>query len=61
MVSVATDAFNPLVGCMGGILICISYFLTAAISAVSGLQYLAGLYPALRGARLAPADALRST
>src|SRR4051794_41428721 len=47
VVSVATDAFNPTVGCVGGILICISYFLTAAISAVSGLQYLAGLFPAL--------------
>ena len=47
VVSVATDAFNPTTGCVGGILICISYFLTAAISAVSGLQYLAGLFPAL--------------
>jgi len=47
VVSVATDAFSPTAGCVGGILICISYFLTAAISAVSGLQYLAGLYPAL--------------
>src|SRR3954470_2711452 len=47
VVSVATDAFSPTVGCVGGILICISYFLTAAISAVSGLQYLAGLFPAL--------------
>jgi len=47
VVSVATDAFNPIAGCVGGILICISYFLTAAISAVSGLQYLAGLFPAL--------------
>jgi amino acid transporter len=47
VVSVATDAFNPTIGCVGGILICISYFLTAAISAVSGLQYLAGLFPAL--------------
>ena len=47
VVSVATDAFNPIVGCVGGILICISYFLTASISAVSGLQYLAGLFPVL--------------
>ena len=47
VVSVATDAFDPTVGAVGGILICISYFLTAAISAVSGLQYLAGLFPAL--------------
>src|SRR4051794_17546273 len=47
VVSVATDAFTPAVGCLGGILICVSYFLTGAISAVSGLQYLAGLFPAL--------------
>ena len=47
VVSVATDAFSPTIGAVGGILICISYFLTGAISAVSGLQYLAGLFPAL--------------
>jgi amino acid transporter len=47
VVSVASDAFNPTVGCVGGILICISYFLTGAISAVSGFQYLAGLIPVL--------------
>src|SRR3954465_4522437 len=47
VVSVAADAFSPTVGCVGGILICISYFLTGAISAVSGFQYLAGLFPAL--------------
>src|SRR4029077_8476951 len=47
VVSVAADAFSPAVGATGGMLICISYFLTGAISAVSGLQYLAGLYPVL--------------
>ena len=47
VVSVASDAFSPMVGCVGGILISISYFLTGAISAVSGLQYLGGLFPAL--------------
>ena len=47
VVSVATDAFGPRVGCLGGILICIDYFLTGAISSVSGFQYLAGLFPAL--------------
>jgi amino acid transporter len=35
------------VGVVGGILICIGYFLTGAISAVSGFQYLAGIFPAL--------------
>lgn len=45
VVSVASDAFGPLVGCLGGILICVDYFLTGAISAVSGLEYLAGMFP----------------
>jgi amino acid transporter len=47
VVSVASDAFGPTAGCVGGMLICISYFLTGAISAVSGLQYLGGIFPAL--------------
>jgi amino acid transporter len=47
VVSVGTDAFGPGLGCLGGILISISYFLTGAISAVSGLQYLAGIFPSL--------------
>src|SRR3954452_12863905 len=47
VVSVATDAFGPALGCVAGILICVSYCLTGAISAVSGLQYLGGLFPAL--------------
>src|SRR4051812_19347853 len=47
VVSVAADAFSPAVGATGGMLICVSYFLTGAISSVSGVQYLAGLFPAL--------------
>jgi amino acid transporter/nucleotide-binding universal stress UspA family protein len=47
VVSVATDAFGPLVGCLGGMLICVDYFLTGAISAVTGFEYLGGLFPAL--------------
>jgi amino acid transporter len=49
VVSVATDAFGPFVGCIGGILICVDYFLTGALSSVSGFQYLAAELP-----RLAP-------
>ena len=45
VVSVASDAFGPMVGCLGGILICVDYFLTGAISSVSGFQYLAGAVP----------------
>ena len=49
VVSVASDAFGPMIGCIGGILICVDYFLTGAISSVSGFQYLAAELP-----RLAP-------
>jgi amino acid transporter len=47
VVSVATDAFGPLVGCLGGILISVDYFLTGAISSVSGFKYLSAAIPAL--------------
>jgi amino acid transporter/nucleotide-binding universal stress UspA family protein len=45
VVSVATDAFGPMVGCLGGILICVDYFLTTAISSVSGFEYLGAIAP----------------
>jgi amino acid transporter len=54
VVSVASDAFGPMVGCIGGILICVDYFLTGALSSVSGFQYLAAELPSLQ-AWLAPA------
>ena len=47
VVSVASDAFGPLVGCLGGLLICVDYFLTGAISSVSGFEYLSGAFPRL--------------
>ncbi|MGE0820886.1 MAG: APC family permease [Candidatus Binatia bacterium] len=45
VVSVATKAFSPRWGVFGGFLILISYFFTIAISAVSGLHYLATILP----------------
>ena len=54
VVSVASDAFGPFIGCLGGILICVDYFLTGAISSVSGFQYLAAEVPGLAGV-IAPA------
>jgi len=54
VVSVASDAFGPFIGCLGGILICVDYFLTGAISSVSGFQYLAAELPGLAGI-IAPA------
>lgn len=49
MVSVAEEAFGPRIGALGGMLILVDYFLTAAISAVSGFTYLASLVPGLSG------------
>jgi amino acid transporter/nucleotide-binding universal stress UspA family protein len=40
VVSIATKALGPMWGCLGGMLITTSYFLTAAISAVSGFHYI---------------------
>jgi amino acid transporter len=45
VVSVATKAFSPRWGVFGGFLILVSYFFTIAISAVSGLHYLATVFP----------------
>src|SRR5262249_26478935 len=52
VVSVASDAFGPMFGVLGGILICVDYFLTGAISSVSGVEYLAGLFPSLEESRV---------
>jgi amino acid transporter len=40
VVTVATHAFGPLVGCLGGMLMTSAYFLTSSISAMSGIRYL---------------------
>ena len=53
VVSVAQDAFGPRVGALGGMLILVDYFLTAAISAVSGFTYLASFLPVLEGWEMA--------
>jgi amino acid transporter len=49
VVTVANKAFSPIVGCFGGLLICVDYFLTSAISSVSGIHYLASVVPSLSG------------
>lgn len=49
VVSVADEAFGPRISALGGMLILVDYFLTAAISAVSGFTYLASLFPAFAG------------
>jgi amino acid transporter/nucleotide-binding universal stress UspA family protein len=45
VVTIATKALGPMWGCLGGMLITTSYFLTAAISAVSGFHYIGGVLP----------------
>ncbi len=45
VVTVATKAFNPFVGAIGGMLIIVDYFLTSAISSVSAFQYIGSVLP----------------
>lgn len=45
VVTVATDAFGPWFGALGGMFITVDYFLTAAISSVSGFAYLNSIFP----------------
>jgi amino acid transporter/nucleotide-binding universal stress UspA family protein len=47
VVTITTKAFGPMWGCLGGMLITVDYFLTTAISAVSGFQYVGSLFPAI--------------
>jgi amino acid transporter len=45
VVTITTKALGPMWGCLGGMLITTSYFLTAAISAVSGFHYVGSVAP----------------
>lgn len=47
VVTITTKAFGAMWGCLGGMLITVDYFLTTAISAVSGFQYLGSIFPAI--------------
>src|SRR5215831_2567203 len=47
VVTITTKAFGPMWGCLGGMLITVDYFLTTAISAVSGFQYIGSAFPFL--------------
>src|SRR5713226_5831760 len=47
VVTVAAQAINRWVGALGGMFILVDYFLTAAISSLSGMQYLSVVVPAL--------------
>ncbi len=45
VVTITTKAFGPMWGCLGGMLITVDYFLTTAISSVSGFQYIGSAFP----------------
>src|SRR5262249_54478143 len=45
VVSMSSKAFGPMAGAVGAMLIIVDYFLTAAISSVSGFHYLASVMP----------------
>ena len=49
VVTVATRAIHPIAGLVGGLFILVDYFLTSALSALSGLIYLAVLLPQMKG------------
>ncbi len=49
VVTITTKAFGPMWGCLGGMLITVDYFLTTAISSVSGFQYIGSAFPAIDG------------
>jgi amino acid transporter len=47
VVTITTKAFGPMWGCLGGMLITVDYFLTTAISAVAGFQYIGSAFAAI--------------
>jgi amino acid transporter len=47
VVTVAAQAINPWFGALGGMFILVDYFLTAAISCLSGILYLSVVFPAI--------------
>ncbi|MGH7775553.1 MAG: APC family permease [Candidatus Dormibacterales bacterium] len=56
VVTVSSSAVHPYAGLLGGLLILVDYFLTAALSALSGVLYLAVVFPRLGPAAI-PATA----
>src|SRR3979490_2620230 len=47
VVNVSSQALHPFAGLLGGLMILVDYFLTAALSALSGALYLAVVMPSL--------------
>src|SRR6266852_4863504 len=54
VVTVAAQAMNHWVGALGGMFILVDYFLTAALSSLSGMQYLSVVIPMLGPSIMVP-------
>ncbi|HKW59071.1 MAG TPA: APC family permease [Candidatus Dormibacteraeota bacterium] len=54
VVTIASRALHPFAGLVGGLFIIVDYYLTAAISAFSGIAYLAVVMPAVGWANAVP-------
>jgi amino acid transporter len=52
VVNVSSQALHPFAGLLGGLMILVDYFLTAALSALSGVLYLAVVIPTLNNVAL---------
>jgi amino acid transporter len=52
VVNVSSQALHPFAGLLGGLMILVDYFLTAALSALSGVLYLAVVMPFLKDVAL---------
>jgi amino acid transporter len=55
VVTISSRAIHPLAGLLGGVFIIVDYYLTAAISAFSGIQYLAVVAPPIAIGNAVPA------
>jgi amino acid transporter len=58
VVTIASRALHPFAGLLGGLFIIVDYYLTAAISAFSGIQYLAVVVPPIAFLNAVPATLL---
>src|SRR2546425_6401710 len=54
VVTISSRALHPFAGLAGGLFITVDYYLTAAISAFSGIAYLAVVVPAVGGGNAGP-------
>lgn len=55
VVTISSRALHPLAGLLGGVFIIVDYYLTAAISAFSGIQYMAVVVPPIAFGNAVPA------